>query len=162
MVATRCSKGSIRPLIITVSVSRGLLLFSVNLGLLCSSGVSVHDPAQPTLHLSTTGTAWSTLAARGVSRHQVARRAKHHSGLRAFSFSRANSDSRERCRGIGSGRCRDRHTLWPRAVMMEMDPSYADGGYLVDPEVGKCGLEPLPALKNRYFALRHGQSVANM
>ncbi|CAM9243483.1 unnamed protein product [Laminaria digitata] len=29
-------------------------------------------------------------------------------------------------------------------------------------EVGKCRLEALPPLKNRYYALRHGQSVANM
>lgn len=34
-------------------------------------------------------------------------------------------------------------------------------GYTVE-EVGKCRLEALPALKNRYYALRHGQSVANM
>lgn len=35
-------------------------------------------------------------------------------------------------------------------------------GYTVDAVVGKCNLEPLPPLKNRYYALRHGQSVANM
>lgn len=29
-------------------------------------------------------------------------------------------------------------------------------------DAGQCDLEPLPPLKNRYFAIRHGQSVANM
>ncbi|CAN0153350.1 unnamed protein product, partial [Discosporangium mesarthrocarpum] len=36
-------------------------------------------------------------------------------------------------------------------------------GYKVDPNVGRCQVPQLPnPLKNRYFALRHGQSVANM
>lgn len=39
--------------------------------------------------------------------------------------------------------------------------SSTSSGYTVE-EVGKCRLEALPPLKNRYYALRHGQSVANM
>lgn len=39
--------------------------------------------------------------------------------------------------------------------------SSSSSGYTVE-EVGRCRLEALPPLKNRYYALRHGQSVANM
>ena len=41
------------------------------------------------------------------------------------------------------------------------DNGNSSSGYTVE-EVGKCRLEALPPLKNRYYALRHGQSVANM
>lgn len=37
-----------------------------------------------------------------------------------------------------------------------------DGGYVIDAEVGKCDVDPMPKLKNKYFALRHGQSTANL
>lgn len=47
------------------------------------------------------------------------------------------------------------------AVMMATDAPGAQG-YVVDSNEGRCNLDPLPILKNRYFALRHGQSVANM
>lgn len=39
--------------------------------------------------------------------------------------------------------------------------SSGEEGYTLG-EAGKCELEALPPLKNRYYALRHGQSVANM
>lgn len=45
-------------------------------------------------------------------------------------------------------------------MVMATEP--AARGYVVDSKVGRCGLETLPPLQNRYFALRHGQSVANM
>lgn len=46
-------------------------------------------------------------------------------------------------------------------VRMMSDHTVSSKGYTVTDD-GKCDLKPLPSLKNRYFALRHGQSVANM
>lgn len=53
----------------------------------------------------------------------------------------------------------------PSSTSTDTDTAEVEGGavgYKVD-EAGRCsGVEPLPPLKNRYYALRHGQSVANM
>lgn len=48
-----------------------------------------------------------------------------------------------------------------RSVAASSGDEHAAVGYTVE-HVGKCKLQPLPPLKNRYYALRHGQSVANM
>lgn len=65
-------------------------------------------------------------------------------------FSRANSQAFDGARlGVES------------VVVMAADAP-GEQGYDVDSSRGRCRLDPLPTLKNRYFALRHGQSVANM
>lgn len=83
---------------------------------------------------------------------------------RAFSPESAVESSgrgRSACGGWGS-----RVTAAPRvgvpAVASSKGVMEDTVGYTVDAVVGKCDLEPLPPLKNRYYALRHGQSVANM
>lgn len=66
----------------------------------------------------------------------------------------ANSGRLQRvCRASG------RPTTSVASAVMD---ALSDVGYVVDSEVGRCKLEALPALKNKYYALRHGQSVANM
>lgn len=46
--------------------------------------------------------------------------------------------------------------------MTAQQPATGGAGYVIDTDVGRCELGSLPPLNNKYFALRHGQSVANM
>ncbi|CAN0292613.1 unnamed protein product [Ascophyllum nodosum] len=63
---------------------------------------------------------------------------------------------------------RERHGYYERGrtsstTVAAMPEKVAEGaGYILGPEVGRCEVEPLPPLRNKYYALRHGQSVANM
>lgn len=70
-------------------------------------------------------------------------------------------DAQQRVRALQEkGHQLGRIGLESDTMVMATEP--AARGYVVDSKVGHCGLETLPRLQNRYFALRHGQSVANM
>ena len=75
-------------------------------------------------------------------------------------FNSRRSVQRIRCRG-GTTSLVALAAVTPMHASSSGDNGNSSSGYTVE-EVGKCRLEALPPLKNRYYALRHGQSVANM
>ncbi|CAM9180077.1 unnamed protein product [Chrysoparadoxa australica] len=47
-------------------------------------------------------------------------------------------------------------------ITPQVSVATTEDGYVIESEEGRSRIPPLPTLKNRYFALRHGQSMANL
>lgn len=146
--------------------------------LVCSRAGSTLFFCIPLLCFLQRTTAWTTTAANGLAKHHTTRRHFLEPSRRPVSTS-GNSDyhygqqrsplgaagrgdvvaSRRRSQQIRRAGGTTCHVIALAAVPPSGESS--SGGYSVE-DVGRCRLEALPPLNNKYYALRHGQSVANM